>query len=361
MSDDYAKTLPIDFIARSVLFIERGLIQMKNKITTPVITSHLYYALPLSIICSEDRIKPWIYSEFIQIHTYRGREDERMHVSLFNNKNDRFRYEPLYTFLSHNKQLVGGNDVVCVFKSLLNDGQYIYDFVDHFYIRSFGCNEHFIHDILIYGYDDNLRVFHAYSYHGAKLVAFGIPYSEYEAAYNSDYQKEKSHLTLLYRKKDERFYPNIRRIGNHLLDYLDGINTYNRESPLSVNLYKPKFGLAVYDELKYNLKYMRDWNLKIDIPDMYCVYDHKKFMHERVVYLDEHTDVKCSDNLKNKFAEIEKAGRIMIILVMKLNEKGLSSETDYNYLMCRFDSMKELEKEAFTKYYEYNRSVFENL
>jgi len=333
---------------------------MKNKIEVPIITSHQYYALPLSIIYSNATIKPWIYSEFIQMHTYRGREDERMHVNLYNNKNERFLYEPLYTTMSPYKQFVGGNDVICVFKCLLNDEQYIYDFVDHFYIRSFGINEHFIHDILIYGYDDDLQVFYAYAYHGTKLSEFDIPYSEYEAAYNSDYQKEKSHLTLLYRKKDERFYPNICRIGYHLLDYLNGINTYNRESPLSVDLYKPIFGLEVYDELKYNLQYMRDWNLRIDIPDMYCVYDHKKFMHERVVYLDEHTDVKCPDDLKSKFAEIENAGRIMIMLVMKLNRIGLSNETDYNNLMRRFDRMKELEKEAFTNYYEYNRSVFEN-
>lgn len=334
---------------------------MKLTLGKPPIISHQYYALPLAIINSDSNLMQWLYSEFIQLHTYRGREDEQMHVSLYNNKNERFLYEPLYTTMSPYKQFVGSNDVVCAFKCLLNDEQYIYDFVDHFYIRSFGRNEHFIHDILIYGYDDDLQVFHAYAYHGTKLSEFDIPYSEYEAAYNSDYQKERTHLTILYRKKNERFYPNICRIGNHLLDYLDGINTYNRESPLSVNLYKPKFGLDVYDELKYNLQYMCDWNLKINIPYMYCVYDHKKFMHERVIYLDRHSDVKCPNDQKNRFAEIENAGRIMIMLVMKLNRMGLSSEIDYNNLMRRFDRMKELEKEAFTKYYEYNRSVFENV
>lgn len=333
---------------------------MKLNIGTPVIASHHYYALPLAIIDGDPKTKPWVYSEFIQFHTYRGREDERMHVSLYNNNNERFFYEPLHSIVSQYKQFVGGNNVVHVFKSLLSEGQYIYDFVDSYYISSDPRNYHCMHDLLIYGYEDNIRVFYAFAYHNGKLVQFNIPYAEYEAAYNSDYQKVQNHLTLLFQKMDENFHPNIDRIGNHLLDYLNGINTYNREAPLSVNLYKPKFGLEVFDELKYNLKYMHDWNLEIDIPDMYCVYDHKKFMHERVVYLDEHTDVKCTNDLKNKFAEIENAGRIMIMLVMKLNQKGLSSETDYNSLMCRFDSMKELEKETFTKYYEYNRSVFEN-
>jgi hypothetical protein len=70
--------------------------------------------------------------------------------------------------------------------------------------------------------------------------------------------------------------------------------------------------------------------------------------------------VKCPNDLKNKFAEIENAAKIMIMLVMKLNQKGLSNEINYNSLMHRFGVIKELEKNAFSEYYEYNRSVFEN-
>lgn len=46
---------------------------MKLDIGVPVITSHHYYALPLAIICGEARLKPWVYSEFVQWYTYRDR------------------------------------------------------------------------------------------------------------------------------------------------------------------------------------------------------------------------------------------------------------------------------------------------
>lgn len=55
---------------------------MKLAIGTPVITSHHYYALPLAIICGDDALKRWVYSEFVQWYTYRDREDGRMRFGL---------------------------------------------------------------------------------------------------------------------------------------------------------------------------------------------------------------------------------------------------------------------------------------
>lgn len=333
---------------------------MKLDINIPNITSHHYYALPLAIICSEDRLKQWIYSEFVQWYTYRNHEDERTRVCLYVDKNARYVYKPLHETVIAPKQLVGAPNIVSAFKCLLDDGQYIYDFVDLYYIRSLEWGMHFMHDILIYGYDDDLKVFHVYAYHGAKLSEWDIPYVEYEEAYSSDYQRTQSHFTVLYRKKEIDFHLDIRRIGDHLLDYLNGINTYNREAPLLVELYKPRFGLDVYDELKYNLQYMRSLNIPLDIPEMCCIYEHKRFMNERAAYLDRRTNVKCPDGLRDKFAEIEETGRIMFLLAMKLNQKGLWSGMDYDNLMRRFGTMKELEKVVFSEYYEHNRSVFVN-
>ena len=69
---------------------------MKLDIGTPVITSHHYYALPLAIICGDDALKRWVYSEFIQWYTYRDHEDERTRVSLYKDNNERYKFEPLY-------------------------------------------------------------------------------------------------------------------------------------------------------------------------------------------------------------------------------------------------------------------------
>lgn len=111
-------------------------------------------------------------------------------------------------------------------------------------------------------------------------------------------------------------------------------NTYDRESLHKVLLYMPKFGIKVYDELKYMLEYACEYRIGINVPDIYCLYDYKKFMADRVRYLNETKHIMCSPELQEKFDWIERFGRILSLLVLKLNQ---------------------------TEYYESNCLIFENV
>lgn len=334
---------------------------MKLQICDPVITSHHFYALPLSIIGSDPKLKPWLYSEFIQIYTCRNREDEKTDIRLYNKDNEMFKYEPLHDAFIAPKRLVYGEQVIDVYKALLDSEQYIYDFVDKYYIKSFGFNDHFIHDLLIYGYDDNDQIFLGSAYNGSKLKQFSIPYHEYIEAYNSEYLQTRHHITVLYRKKEGEYHINIKKIGMYMMDYLNGINTFNRESLHKVNLYKPKFGLGIYDELKYILEYDLENHLNINIPDIYCLYDHKKFMCERIESLQKICQLDCSLELMEKFNKIKQSGCILAMLSVKLNQTGLRNDEDLKAFIKRIDILREIEEETYTKYYEYNRSIFENV
>lgn len=76
-----------------------------------------------------------------------------------------FKYEPLHDAFIAPKWLVYGDQVVDVYKALLDSSNiYIYDFVDKYYIKSFGFNGHFIHDLQLYGYDDAEQAFWTYAY-----------------------------------------------------------------------------------------------------------------------------------------------------------------------------------------------------
>ena len=68
-----------------------------------------------------------------------------------------------------------GDCVLDVNRALLKSGQYIYDFVDKFFISHFGYQYNFIHDLLLYGYDDQQCVFHTCAFSGPKLTEFDIP------------------------------------------------------------------------------------------------------------------------------------------------------------------------------------------
>lgn len=143
------------------------------------------------------------------------------------------------------------------------------------------------------------------------------------------------------------------------MDYVGSVNSYDRESLHRVFLYKPEFGLKIYDELKYMLEYVCSYRLDIDIPN--CLYGHKRFMKSRVGYLNETAQLSCPPDLQKKFERIEKSAGILAMLAMKMNQTGLQGEDDRRAFIKRVDSLKAIEEEAYTSYYERNCSVFENV
>lgn len=134
---------------------------MKKKlpIILPLITSHHFYALPLAIIGTAKTSANWMYSEFLQLFTFRGKEDEYTCIHFYNYKNDMFTYDPLDDIRIQPKLLIWGDNIINTYKYFLNSDQYIYDFIDKYYIKSLKISWHHIHDLLIYGYDDNKQIF----------------------------------------------------------------------------------------------------------------------------------------------------------------------------------------------------------
>lgn len=333
-------------------------------ICLPPITSHNFYALPLSIIVGDAQLNPWIYNEFIQIYTSRNREDDTVCLRLYKkDNNELFKYEPLYETIISPERLVFGDCVIDVYRALLKSGQYIYDFVDKFFISHFAYPLHFVHDLLVYGYDDQKDVFHAYSYSGAKLTKFDISYKDYILAFNSGYSNNRLEsdisITTLFRKKRNVFDLDIKRIRNYIIDYLDGTNTFNRDSLFNVNLYKAKFGIETYDEIKHMINYGFEKNLRIDLPSIRCIFDHKKLMQERMDFLNSNTTTKCPNFIKEKIDLLCKNADIFLMLVLKYNYKGISDRSSVDLLTKHVDKLKELEENLYAEYYNFNHSQFE--
>lgn len=334
---------------------------VKLPIVQPPITSHQFYALPLAIICTNQSSLNWIYGEFIQLFTYRDKEEEYTAIHLYNRKNDLFTYEPLEDIRITPRQLIYGERIVDIYKNLLDNRHYIYDFVDLHYIKCLNFRNNFIHDLLIYGYDSEKKIFNVFAYNGLKLAELEVPYEEYVAAYNSKYKANRFHLTILYRGKEEEYKVDIRKIKWYLLDYINGINTYNRENLNEVKLYKPQFGINVYDELIYMFNFQYNLKLQIRMPDLYCFYEHKKLMTERVIYLSQNSDIKCHKELLNEFKDAEADALKIVMLSIKINRQNFENKNDFDKLINRVCNLKEKEKIAYNKYHEYNKNVFNNI
>jgi len=334
---------------------------MRKKLTVaePPKTSHQFLALPLSIIfTSEKDILNWYYSNFIQIYTARF-HDENVIVRLYDNE-DQNDYEPLQNVKISGSRLQVGDEIIEMYKRFIDNEYYIYTFCDDAYISTMNIIVHRMHDILIHGYDDETENFNVYAYNGPKLVEFNVSYEDFIKAYESDFTRDYGHLTVLYKKKNQEFNINIEKIKWHLLDYYEGVNTLKRERPYGAAHYKAQWGIKIYDELIHLCDLRIQKNRNIGMAEIYCFYEHKKDMVNRVRYLNEHTPLKCTESILKLFEETEKSAKRFANFINKIKMKGYNTQ-DFEKIEQRIKHVEELDKEALSRYIEYNKEEFKRI
>lgn len=107
------------------------------------------------------------------------------------------------------------------------------------------------------------------------------------------------------------------------------------------------------------INYAFEKNLRIDIPSIRCVFDHKTLMQERMDFLNSNTTIKSPDFIKEKMDLLCKSTNIFLMLVLKYNYKGFDDWSSVDLLTKHVDKLKNLEEELYTKYYDFNNSQFE--
>lgn len=326
-------------------------------IATPPKISHQFLALPLSIIFSGNDILPldWYFSEFTQMYTFRN-DAEGIMIRTYNydSEND---YEPLESIKMLPYRLKVGKDIIELYKLMINNGYYVYVFCDDLYINKFEMKDHLFHDILIHGYDDEKQSFCVYGYNGPKLAKYHVLYNDFIKAYESEVFQDVQQLTIFYRKKEQAFGLNIEKIKWHLLDYYEGVDTMKRERTHLPRVYKPKWGLDIYEEI-INMyeRHVRDKS-EIGHSETYCLYEHKRDMTKRVQYLNEKTNIHCTDDMIELFSKVEKEAKELVNLVMKINIRKYKAN-DFDRLKEHVENIYSYEKEALDKYIDYNQKEF---
>lgn len=334
-------------------------------IVTPPKTSHLFLALPLSIIMVDDNMWSWYYTEFIQMLTFRSKDDmdnkERVHIIPYHN-GPMDMYDPLECCSISPFELKIGADIINMYKQLINADYYINTYCDDFYISTMDVPEHRFHEILFYGYDDDAKAFMAYAYNGLKLKKFYVLYEDYLKAYFSEYLEGKGRATVLYRRKNTAHDINLEKLKWHLLDYMECVDTQRRERPYDVSYYKGNWGFDIYDEINnmYEMHVENDWN--ISGGGTYCLLEHKKDLLDGANFFNEKTPIRCTEDILNDFTRVKNEAYRIMNLVLKINQKKrINVSRDLEMLKSQVTLVKDLEMSALDKYYKYNKSAFDNI
>lgn len=342
------------------------------KITLPVmalpITSYQQIALPMIAALQNPTVENWLYSNFIQVscverehYLLRGNADNALHYTFFN---------PDITSSDATDHIcIEGCDQLFLFNKInfinetIDSGWYIYTDADMFYIdgRDGFRYRHYPHDLLIYGYDDN-NVY-IYMYDEYKLTSHTVNYQNFLQGYYSEYCDEKIYRNraILLKSNNRKCSVNVEKIRWHMHDYLNGTETFAREKP---NIFNPDSltmnGVETYKEFDEMIDYAILNEYKdLRRSDLYCFYEHKKVMLDRVVYLRNNGYLSVSDKLLDEFEMVKKQAEILMFLGLKMNT--LENPERKNFTLMRMKDnirkIKEHEVSAWNQYIDENKEV----
>lgn len=263
----------------------------------PTITTYTQHAHLLAILENEPRAKTWIYSNYIQIYANKELNTNSWADFYFPMPYEIRPFE-LCKWLEvqkNSEEYVTKNydNIVKYVTDMLKENYYVHMMVNYRYLsrsRFSKSNEDRRHDILIYGYDDEIRTFYCadFMFETSKYTFSECTFDELNAAYNNCFVRERpsylNHNIYSYRLKMEcdyeYHYKNIifwikKYLNCETPEYWNGYNYCNKESIV--------WGISCYDALLQSLLILGDD--VIDVRLYYLLKDHKKMMIERLKYL----------------------------------------------------------------------------
>ena len=309
---------------------------------SPPIRSYLFHAYPLSILAQADAYLPWLYSTHIQLFNFPG-EELKFYTHPFCTRHEvRHLYFSTCPFLdvqTIDRQVLGLGtaDFVPWIVSCIDRGYYVQTDVDFFYLpnRPHYQRHHFIHEVLVSGYDTENRilVLSGFDEQGGYAISH-VPFDAVEQA--SSFTRE-GHIqqaleagrslppwflqamedrprVFLYEYLPDSLYAfDPCAVAEQLADYLSAADTSRHYRLLAAPREDGFWGKAIYRFLQHELKNpaaYRDISWRI-------LWEHKTCMQARLQYMEEQGYLDPEKQLGMRFGAIERKVRSLRLVLLR--------------------------------------------
>ncbi len=333
------------------------------ELNNPPITSFPALAGLLGIVYNEKTV-PWFVNNFIQIVTIKEFEFINEYYSNFyddlpNNRVPQQALCPFIKTLILNRDSVDNDYIEHFIEKQIYDLYYIEIYLDLYFISvsEFYHREHFMHPVLIHGYDSEKKVFYIADFFKNRYESVETSYEEikdsaktirYESrVLNKDYYSFRFDTIKMFKYVKSNYKFSITLFKKVLYDYLNEKDSFEKYCcyPMICDK-KVIYGIGIYRALRYNVENANEY---IDVRPFYVVYDHKSAMIVRITYLEQNGYVKedDSDILKHKFIELTSETKKMISIILKFNitrDRRLK-----NKIINRICELEELERFAIRR------------
>lgn len=271
----------------------------------PQVYGFLGHAYVLGILQSYDYAKPWIHTSYIQLfiskHYLNDLQEYRL--DFYPDLMITYSNMPWLQYKHSDKVLLDqlGVDIHRYLITQLERNFYVVTYVDEFYIHNSICYQenHFVHDIFIYGYDLERQIYHVAIFDkNRQFTVQEVTFEQFEQAYLSQGKSTQSLINSIkrlapidyesskYGSGVGRFDFDLQLIIDVLSDYLEGRNSTERlriqQQPV-----EGYFGVEVYPYLQKFITRVIEGELNFDVRQLHILWEHKKMMVARIEYLKE--------------------------------------------------------------------------
>lgn len=301
------------------------------------------YAYVLSVLLNNRDALNWFYSNFIQVKYIRDTENNQLFVFNYSlgNLTKYFYNIPYLEVRSLNRGFLLEicDDITKVLCKAIEEGYYIMTVVDEFYLppRPFYKKEHYLHLIMINGFDMENEIFYSAGFNEYKYEETCLKFEDVFKAISSmkgnnkdvrdDYcmmYKLQEKDKIEYLRENYNYFPyklNLKLIKRSLQEYLaskcsdEHFDTFYEVSPDS------EYGISYYEAMiEYIDKFIeKRYEGNIYTVAFHGMLEHKIVMVQRLKFLQDNDYVCKIEGVINMYEEIATKAKIIRSLLIKYN------------------------------------------
>lgn len=295
----------------------------------------LHYAFPLCIILQDKKYIPWFYEHYIDIcvETYKDGINLWYPDAVSYVDTQHYNNQAIYMNFIDYKLLENDFNIINFIIDKINLDLYSVVFVDEYYISESQhySKQHFVHEFLIYGYDDIKEQLMAVGFDKRRnFTKLLFSYSEFRKAFEKgkDYcidpglQDRAIVLLGLYTHKNE--YPfDISRfllcLQNYTLSKIDSDQMFFwRFDEKKADCIS--FGISAYDAFIDYLEKILKCDCKGNYINFHFLYENKKAIHKRLEYIVNRYNIRNNLlDMTNEYGNIVKNVDVLRKLFMKVS------------------------------------------
>lgn len=336
-----------------MLKIKKQAASKKLPLTEPIIHVYPHHANLNAIFLTSDYELPMVFNNYIPL-VY-DKEIERADFLAGYDIEAHIMSYPLCMNHAVSRELAEhcGKNIIEFMETCIEEDYYIHCLVDTYYIHAYEetCGvSHFMHNILLYGYDGQNRIFYAADCFMEGKYSFAkIPYEEFERGFTISGFDWLEGIRLI--KKREAPHIGIWYDIPHLKEQ---INYYIKGSYVPSPVYAERklmpedlryaYGIHVYDEAAAYIHLIYEEQRNFDARILYVLYDHAKLMAYMSKQLCLRGQLGHADEIHRLFSRLGDLLYELTISVIKFNMK--STDKAAKSLFQQLMEAKELDRHA---------------